>query len=116
MSIEILPNAVPRGRRQPANVAFTRAELDQILNVYGFFVASGDWKDYAIDMLKDVAVFSIFRRASEAPLYRIEKNPKLARKQGAYAVISMSGQVLKRGQDLPQVLRIFDSQKLKIAD
>ncbi len=115
MSIEVLPNNAGRGRRQP-DVAFTRAELDQILNVYGFFVASGDWKDYAIDMLKDVAVFSIFRRASEAPLYRIEKNPKLARKQGAYAVISMSGQVLKRGQDLEQVLRIFDRQKLKLAD
>ncbi|MCI5045826.1 MAG: DUF2794 domain-containing protein [Aquisalinus sp.] len=115
MSIEVLPNSAGRARRQP-DVAFTRAELDQILNVYGFFVASGDWKDYAIDMLKDVAVFSVFRRASEAPLYRIEKNPKLARKQGAYAVISMSGQVLKRGQDLAQVLRIFDRQKLKLAD
>ena len=85
------------------------------MNVYGFFVASGDWRDYAIDMMKDIAVFSVFRRASEAPLYRIEKNPKLARKQGAYAVISMTGQVLKRGHDLGQVLRVFDRQKLKLA-
>lgn len=115
MNIEVLPQPRPGGK-VASQVAFTRAELDKILNVYGFFVAAGDWKDYAIDMLKDVAVFSIFRRTSEAPLYRIEKAPKLARKQGAYAVISMTGQVLKRGHDLNQVLRVFDRQKLKLAE
>ena len=104
-----------RGRPEELSVMFTRPELDKILNVYGFFVASGDWKDYAIDMLGDVAIFSIFRRASEAPLYRIEKNPKLARKQGAFSIVSMTGQVLKRGQDLNQVLKYFDRQKLKLA-
>ncbi len=106
---------VSAAHMQAPFVAFTREELNKILNVYGFFVASGDWKDYAIDMLKDIAVFSVFRRASEAPLYRIEKNPKLSHKQGAYAVVSMTGQVVKRGHDLGQVLRVFDRQKLKLA-
>ena len=115
MSIESIDLEQHKSQKPAPFVAFTRAELDKILNVYGFFVASGDWKDYAIDMLKDEAVFSIFRRASEAPLYRIEKNPKLARKQGAYSVVSMTGQVLKRGHDLQQVLKVFDRQKLKLA-
>lgn len=85
-----------------------------ILRLYGFFVAAGDWKDYAIDGHADRAVFSIFRRTSEAPLYRIEKHPKLAAKQGAYSVVGMGGQVLKRGADLPAVLKLFDRQKLKL--
>ncbi len=102
------------GRRAPQPVAFSRAELSRILGVYGQFVAAGDWKDYAIDSLKDAAVFSIYRRASEAPLYRIEKHPKLARKQGAWVVVSMSGAILKRGADLAQVLRVFDRQRLKL--
>jgi len=104
-------------RRSPARapVFFDRRELEAILSVYGFFVAAGEWRDYAIDGIADAAIFSVFRRASEAPLYRIEKRPKLARKQGAYAVISASGVVLKRGQDLRNVLRIFDRQKLKLA-
>ena len=101
--------------RAPAKVAFTRSELTRILGVYGQFVAAGDWRDYAIDSLKDVAVFSIYRRASEVALYRIEKRPKLARKQGAWSVVSPNGGVLKRGQDLAQVLRVFDRQRLKLA-
>lgn len=100
-------------RREP--VAFTRSELTRILGLYGQFVAAGDWRDYAIDCLSDAAVFSIYRRASEVPLYRIEKRPKLARKQGAYVVVSMTGAVLKRGHELAQVLRVFDRQKLKLA-
>ena len=76
-------------------------------------VAAGEWRDYAIDHLKDRAVFSVYRRASEAPLYKIEKNPKLARRQGAYSVTGQNGAVLKRGQELDQVLKIFDKQ-LKI--
>lgn len=103
----------PRTKIEP--VAFSRSELTRILGVYGQFVAAGDWRDYAIDCLEDAAVFSIFRRASEMPLYRIEKRPKLARKQGAYMVVSMSGAILKRGHDLAQVLRVFDRQKLKLA-
>ena len=103
----------PSSRTEP--VAFTRSELTRILGVYGYFVAAGDWRDYAIDCLSDAAVFSIFRRASEMPLYRIEKRPKLARKQGAFAIVSMSGAVLKRGKDLGSLLRYFDRQKLKLA-
>lgn len=95
-------------------VHFDRKELDTILNIYGFFVAAGEWKDYAIDGLTDRAVFSIFRRAAEAPLYRIEKNPKLRNRQGMYQVVAMSGHVLKRGTDLRQVLSVFDRQKLKL--
>ena len=102
-----------RNRREP--VAFTRSELTRILGLYGQFVAAGDWRDYAIDCLSDAAVFSIYRRASEMPLYRIEKRPKLARKQGAYVVVSMTGTILKRGHDLAQVLRVFDRQKMKLA-
>lgn len=78
-------------------------------------VAAGEWRDYAIDTLKDRAVFSIFRRTSEVPLYRIEKNPKLARRQGAYAVISQTGMILKRGSDLARVLRVLD-KSLSLVD
>lgn len=100
---------------KPSLISFTRPELDEILRLYGFFVAANEWRDYAIDSLKDMAVFSVFRRASEMPLYRIEKNPALARRQGAFAVVAMGGQVLKRGPDLRSVLRVFDKQKLKLA-
>lgn len=91
-------------------VTFHRRELGQILNVYGRMVAEGDWRDYAIDHLKDRAVFSVFRRAAEIPIYTIEKDPKLARKQGAYKVVSASGQILKRGHDLKSVLRVFEKR------
>lgn len=101
-------------KRSPDPVAFTRQELGQILKVYGQFVAAGEWRDYAIDSMRDVAVFSVFRRASEAPLYRIEKRPKLARKQGAYLVVAANGANLRRGQDLVQVLRVFDRQRMKL--
>ncbi|MGL4727733.1 MAG: DUF2794 domain-containing protein [Bosea sp. (in: a-proteobacteria)] len=92
----------------PPQVSFNRLELGAILNVYGRMVAAGEWRDYAIDFNRDSAVFSIYRRASEMPLYRVVKTPALARKQGAYAVIASAGQVLKRGQDLARVLAIFD--------
>lgn len=105
----------PPPRKAPETIAFSRAELTRILSVYGQFVAAGDWRDYAIDSLADCAVFSIFRRASEMPLYRIEKHPKLARKQGEWQVVAMSGAILKRGHDLPQVLKVFDKQKLRLA-
>lgn len=108
-------NAPLGGPRKPEPVAFTRSELTRILSVYGQFVAAGDWKDYAIDTLKDAAVFSIYRRASEVPLYRIEKRPKLARKQGAWVIVSMTGAILKRGHDLGAVLKLFDRQRLKLA-
>jgi hypothetical protein len=91
-------------------VTFDRHELNTILNVYGRKVAAGEWRDYALDMEKDRAVFSVFRRSSEMPIYRVEKNPKLARKQGAYSVIAASGQILKRGPDLKRVLAIFEKR------
>jgi hypothetical protein len=99
----------------PAIVAFDRRELNQILDIYGRMVAAGEWRDYAIDMLKDRAVFSIFRRTSEMPLFRVEKTPKLARRQGAFSVTAAGGLVLKRGHDLGQVLRVFD-KGLKVLD
>ncbi len=93
----------------PVNqVTFSRYELDRILNLYGRMVATGEWRDYAIDFLKDRAVFSVFRRASEMPIYRIEKNPKLSRKQGAYSVISATGLIVRRGHELDRVLRAID--------
>lgn len=82
-------------------VAFDRHELSVILSLYGRMVAAGEWRDYGLSMLRDVAVFSVFRRTAENPLYRIEKRPKLRNRQGMYAVIAMDGQILKRGQDLP---------------
>src|SRR3981081_3817071 len=83
---------------------FERRELDRLLRLYGRMVAAGEWRDYAIDLHRDTAVFSVFRRASECPLFRIEKSPRLARKQGAYSVVAPAGLILKRGHDLCRVL------------
>jgi hypothetical protein len=91
-----------------SKVTFSRRELDRILGLYGRKVAAGEWRDYAIDFLKDRAVFSVFRRASEIPIYRIEKNPKLARRQGAYSVISATGHILRRSHELDRVLGALD--------
>lgn len=98
-----------------SHVTFDRRELDRILNVYGRKVAEGEWRDYAIDFMKDRAVFSVFRRASEVPLYRIEKDPKLARRQGAYSVISATGLIMRRGHELERVLRVFDKKLSLVA-
>ncbi|HSY55977.1 MAG TPA: DUF2794 domain-containing protein [Bradyrhizobium sp.] len=97
----------------PNRVTFNRLELHRILNLYGRMVADGEWRDYAIDFLRDRAVFSIFRRASEVPIYRIEKDPRLARKQGIYSVISASGLILRRGHELDRVLLVID-RKLEV--
>lgn len=102
--------------KSAAPIFFNRRELDTILNVYGRMVAIGEWRDYAIDGLRDSAVFSVFRRTSEMPLYRIEKQPKLARRQGAYAVVSATGHILKRGHDLAQVLRVFDRKRFQVIE
>lgn len=88
-------------------VSFDRVELGLILNLYGRFVAAGEWRDYAMDFGKDKATFSVFRRAAEQPLYRIVKSPDLARKQGQYSVVAQGGLILKRGQDLAQVLKVL---------
>ncbi|ADO41638.1 DUF2794 domain-containing protein [Ketogulonicigenium vulgare] len=91
-------------------VAFHRTELQPILNVYGRNVAAGEWRDYGIANLRDVAIFSIFRRAAETPVYRIEKRPKLRMRQGQYAVIGAEGQVLRRGNDLQAVLKVLEGK------
>ncbi|WP_306117455.1 MULTISPECIES: DUF2794 domain-containing protein [unclassified Roseitalea] len=106
----VVPLRPAQAQGQPAEVRFDRRELDQILRVYSFMVAGGQWRDYGISHLKDRAVFSVFRRTSEMPLYRIEKNPRSARRQGAYSVLNASGMVLKRGHELGQVLKVFDRQ------
>ena len=95
-------------------VTFNRRELNRILDLYGRMVAAGEWRDYAIDFLKDKAVFSVFRRSSEVPLYRIEKNPKLDQKQGAYSVIAATGLILRRGHELDRVLRVIDKSALAL--
>ncbi|HLK82561.1 MAG TPA: DUF2794 domain-containing protein [Xanthobacteraceae bacterium] len=89
-------------------VTFDRRELGRIFGLYGRKVAEGEWRDYTIDFLKDRAVFSIFRRSSEMPIYRIEKNPPLARRQGIYSVISATGLIVRRGHELDRVLRAID--------
>ena len=94
--------------KDPLPVTFHRRELDAILCIYGRMVGEGEWRDYAIDHLKEKAVFSVFKRSGEMPLLRIEKNPKLAAKQGAYCVVNTDGRILKRGHELPQVLKVFD--------
>jgi Protein of unknown function (DUF2794) len=96
-------------------VTFDRAELNRLFGLYGRKVAAGEWRDYAIDFLKDRAVFSVFRRACEVPLYRIEKNPRLARRQGTYSVISSTGLIVRRGQELDRVLRALDKSLSVVA-
>jgi hypothetical protein len=103
-----IPLSEARRERYDLPVTFSRRELDQILRVYGMMVAAGEWRDYAIDHLRDQAVFSAFRRASEVPMFRITKTPKLRARQGAFSVVAASGQILKRGHELDRVLRVFD--------
>jgi hypothetical protein len=98
----------------PRLVAFDRRELNAILRVYGRKVSEGEWRDYAIDHLDDRAVFSIFRRASEMPMFRVEKIPALARKQGAFRIVAATGAILKRGHELAAVLRFLDRPKLSL--
>lgn len=104
------------GQRPPAGrpVFFDRRELDQLLQLYGRMVAAGHWRDYAIDGLRDAAVFSVFRRASEAPHYRIEKRPALAQRQGAWSIVGQGGLIIRRGHELGQVLRFFDRSRFSV--
>lgn len=95
------------------NVHFHRTELSVILSLYGRFVAAGEWRDYGISALKDVAIFSVFRRTAEQPMYRIEKRPKMAAKQGMYCVIGMDGRILRRGSDLKTVLRVLERKLIR---
>ena len=104
------PIPFPQNNRTSEAVMFDRKELGLILRVYGQMVAAGEWRDYAISSLRDLAVFCVFRRTAEHPLYRIEKRPKLRMRQGLYAVVGMDGRVLRRGQDLAQVLKVLERQ------
>ena len=97
----------------PIQVAFDRRELSVILALYGRMVAAGEWRDYGISCLRELAVFSIFKRTAEHPIYRIEKRPKLRQRQGMYAVVSMDGQILKRGHELKTVLRVLERQLIR---
>ncbi len=113
MSIE---RPLPPAQTVTAQVFFERRELDAILRLYGRMVAAGEWKDYALETAKDHVAFCVFRRATEAPLYRIEKRPALAKKQGAWSVLAPGGLVLRRGHELDLVLRLFDAKKFKVVD
>ena len=112
MTIQTMPQ-VPGASEQ---TAFNRRELSLILSVYGRMVAAGEWRDYGMSFLMDVAVFSIFRRAAEHPIYRIEKRPRLRDKQGMYSVIGMDGRILKRGHDLRVVLRVLERKLIRAVD
>jgi len=107
---------VPFPGAAPLSVNFNRKELGIILGLYGRMVAAGEWRDYGISGLREVAVFSVFRRTAENPLYRIEKRPKLAQRQGQYAVVGMDGQILKRGNDLKTVLRVLERKLIRAVD
>lgn len=105
-----------RKPRIPVQVAFDRRELSDILSIYGRMVAAGEWRDYGISCLSEMAVFSVFRRTAENPLYRIEKRPKLRHKQGQYSVVAIDGQILKRGPDLKTVLRVLERKLIRAVD
>ena len=105
-----------QGGAAASQVMFDRAELSVILTLYGRMVAAGEWRDYGISSLRDCAVFSVFRRTAENPLYRIEKHPRLRARQGMYAVIGLDGQVLKRGHDLRTVLRVLERKLIRAVE
>lgn len=97
-------------------VFFDRHELNLLMRLYGRMVAAGEWRDYAISGHADMAVFAIFRRTGDAPLYRIEKRPALARRQGQWVVVGEGGHVLRRGHELTQALRVFDKGRFKVVE
>tara|TARA_B110000902_G_scaffold189936_1_gene215043 strand:+ start:365 stop:706 length:342 start_codon:yes stop_codon:yes gene_type:complete len=100
----------------PEQVAFHRTELNLLMGLYGRMVAAGEWRDYGLSFLCEVAVFSVFKRTAENPIYRVEKRPKLRLRQGQYAVIGVDGQILKRGNDLKQVLRVLERKLIRVVD
>lgn len=113
MSFEVVPPSSPPA---PPRIFFDRAELDRLLRLYGRMVAAGEWKDYAMSDGREAATFAVYRRSGEAPFYRVEKRPALARRQGAWAVIGQGGMILRRGHELDQVLRVFDSRKFQVVE
>jgi hypothetical protein len=107
---------IPFPAHVPDQVSFDRRELSVILSLYGRMVAMGEWRDYGISCLHDAAIFAIFRRTAEHPLYRVEKRPRLRARQGIYAVIGSEGQVLRRGHDLAAVLRVLEARLIRPVD
>lgn len=110
------PTPFPFPSAVPEQVVFDRSELSLIMGLYGRMVAAGEWRDYALSFLRDMAVFSVFRRAAETPLYRIEKQPRLRARQGMYALIGTHGQVLRRGHELQGVLRVLERKLIRPID
>ncbi|MEM9971178.1 MAG: DUF2794 domain-containing protein [Pseudomonadota bacterium] len=106
----------PFPSRPAEQIAFDRQELNVILGLYGRMVAAGEWRDYGMSFLRDVAIFSVFRRTAEHPIYRIEKRPKLRGRQGMYSVVAMDGQILKRGSDLRTVLRVLERKLIRAVE
>lgn len=113
MMMHVGPGAASQA---PDTVAFNRRELGVIMGLYGQMVSAGEWRDYGMSFLSDVAIFSIFRRAAEQPIYRIEKRPKMQAKQGMYTVIGMDGRILKRGHDLKTVLRVLERKLIRAVE
>lgn len=114
MNVQMPPPSGPS--QAPAQVSFHRTELNVILSLYGRMVAAGEWRDYGISAPRDAAVFSVFRRTAEHPLYRIEKRPRLRNRQGMYSVIGMDGQILRRGHDLKTVLRVLERKLIRAVE
>jgi hypothetical protein len=110
------PGPLAGAKPSPPQVAFRRDELGVILSLYGRMVAAGEWRDYGISCLREVAVFSVFRRTAEHPLYRIEKRPRLRDRQGQYSVIGMDGRILRRGHDLRTVLRVLERKLIRAVE
>ena len=112
--MSVLPPGVSFPPAAAEVTAFDRGELGVILSLYGRMVAAGEWRDYAMSFLSDAAVFSVFRRAAETPIYRIEKRPRLRQAQGQYAVIGLDGRILRRGHDLRTVLRVLERKLIRV--
>jgi hypothetical protein len=115
MNVEA-PVPFPLGQRQPDQVSFDRRELSLILRLYGQMVAAGEWRDYGLSMGAEAAVFAVYRRTAETPLYRIEKRTKLRGRQGMFAVLGEGGQVLRRGHELDAVLRVLERKLIRPVD
>lgn len=115
MTVTFLPPVAGSGH-VPEQTSFDRAELNAILSLYGRMVAAGEWRDYGLSCLREVAVFSVFRRSAEHPLYRIEKRPRQRVKHALYAVVGMDGRILKRGNDLRAVLGVLERRLIRAID
>jgi len=111
----VTPFPFPAGR-QPSQIGFERVELTRILDLYGRMVAAGHWRDYAIELGRDAAVFAAFRRTAERPEVRIEKRPDLRNKQGMWALVNEAGAVLKRGHELGPVLAPVERRLMKLIE